>query len=73
MPGNGKSFEAFVNCINEVKREWFTEDKAKRFKAYDIDSAGIYYTLKGLGLYDTETFERCTVCIRTSIANGDIE
>ncbi len=73
MPGNGKTFEAFINCTNEVKREWFQDDKMKVFKPYDVDSTGIYHTLKGLGLYDEDTFRRVLVCLRKCIADGVIE
>lgn len=73
MPGNGKAFEAFTKCIGQVKREWMAEDQTKIFKAYDIDNAGVYYTLKGLGLLDDATFESVVSCLRDCLYEGLIK
>ncbi len=73
MPGNGKTFEAFVNCTNELKREWFQDDRKKVFRPYAVDVVGVYHTLLGLGLYDPETFRRVIICLRKAISDGVIE
>lgn len=56
MPGNGRVFEAFTLCGNQLKREWFNEQKKRVFKPVAIDNTGVYHTLLGAGLLDDETF-----------------
>lgn len=56
MPGNGKFFEAFTICGNQLKREWLSEGKKSVLKPVAVDNVGVYHTLLGSGLLDDETF-----------------
>jgi len=68
MPQNQDNFKAVVATMGQVKREWFTDDKNKVFRAYEIDTTGIYHAVLGLGLYSPELYEYVTNCIKHLIS-----
>lgn len=64
MPENSDSFEAFILCTGQLKREWFESDKKRYLKPYDVDHAGVYSTIKGAGLYSKKVFLDVINCLR---------
>jgi len=68
MPQNQDNFKAVVATMGQVKREWFVDGKEKTFRAYEIDTTGIYHAVLGLGLYSPELYEYVTNCIKHLIS-----
>ena len=69
MPENKDNFKAVVATLGQVKREWFTIDKKRTFRAYEIDTTGIYHAVVGLGIYTPELYEYVTNCIKSLISD----
>jgi len=69
MPENEQSLDAAIHCREELKREWMAVDKKKVYKAYGIDSTGVYHRLAGMDMLDcySDVIAVLTHCLREEV------